>query len=202
MKLLWKSKLFLLATLAGVCCAQGSENETSSTLVFENDPRWLRLSDSHTNPFSVIVDDQVKDGCWTNTDSVSNAVKLELTRSGFNVNPTADDLLPHRIILHSIGYKTDSSLCLMYYKLQVNMIDLKKQRFGGGHEVTAVFYTELYSRSGVLSGGDTNSRLKTTFVDLIQSFLVDISKRRKDTLVEIKNKTPSEGKNFWDNYVL
>lgn len=202
MRLLWTTKLYLLTALFGICSAQDSAG-ASNTIIFDHDPRWLQFSDSGNHPIKVIVDDQVSDGCWTNSNSASNAVKLELKRSGFNVTPTDEDTFPDQLVIKALGYSNGSSSCLIYYSLQFDMADVKSRNFGlENHKVSSIMYTNLYSRSGILSGGDTNSRLKTVFVEMAQSFLLDISKYRKETLEKVKRNAQPEAKQFWESYVL
>ena len=124
MRLLGIIKLYLLTALVGICSAQDSVDVASNTVIFDRDPRWLQLSDSGNHPIKVIVDDQVEDGCWTNSVSAANAVKLELKRSGFDVTPTNEDSFPHHLVIMALGYSNGSSSCLIYYNLQFDMIDV------------------------------------------------------------------------------
>ena len=203
MKLIWIIKLYLLTAFVGVCYAQNDVDTASNTIVFGHDPRWLLLSDSASQSIEVIVDDQVNDGRWTNSDAVATAVKLELKRSGFDVTSTSETIFPHELKIKALGYSNGSASCLIYYNLQFNMVDVKYRNFGvDNHKVSSVVYSEIYGKSGILSGGDSNRRLKTTFVELTQSFLVDISKYQKEVLEKIKESAPPEGKNFWESYVL
>lgn len=203
MKLLWTLKLYLLTTFFSVCFAQSDGSATSTTIIFDEDPRWLLLNNSAKKSVEVIIDDQVSNGCWTNSDAVATAVKLEFQRSGFDVTPTNEDLFRHQALLKAIGYSTNSSLCVISYSFHFRVIDVQERSFGGdNHTVTSLVYSDLYSNNGILSGGDTNSRLKTTFVEATQSFLVDISEYQKSLLEQIRKNTPQEGKSFWQSYSL
>ena len=203
MRLLGIIKPYLLTALVGICSAQDSVDVASNTVIFDRDPRWLQLSDSGNHPIKVIVDDQVEDGCWTNSVSAANAVKLELKRSGFDVTPTNEDSFPHHLVIMALGYSNGSSSCLIYYNLQFDMIDVKDRNFGlDKHKVSSIMYTKIYSKGGILSGGSTNSRLKTTFVELTQAFLLDISKYQEETLEKVKKNASPEAKQFWESYEL
>lgn len=203
MKLLWTAKLWLLAAFFGACSVHANEDEASNTIIVGHDPRWLQFSDSGNQPIEVIVDDQVIDECWTNSDSVSNAVKLELKRSGFDVISADKENFPPRLVISAVGYSDESSSCIIFFRLKLVMLDTKERIFGlDNHKVNSIMFTPIYDRAGVLSGGDTDSRLKTKFVELTQAFLLDISKYRIEVLENVKKNAAPEAKQFWESYVL
>ena len=73
---------FLFLAVVATSSYAGAQDKTR-VFVYDISPNWLILKQN--TPFRVNVDDQVGDGCWTNTDAVKTAVELEIKRSGFKV---------------------------------------------------------------------------------------------------------------------
>lgn len=160
------------------------------TFVFGMDPRWISLS----NKAVVEVDDQVKDGCWTNANAAKNAVALELQRNGYTVG---DDLpFPLKFIITGVGYRASFG-CVVNYDLAV-WAPSSQQLTIEGHTIHSLFYDALWTSSGVMSGSETNSRLKETFVEHVQSFLVRLPQAKREVIEEAIKRSPDEAvKAYW-----
>ena len=195
----WKlSALVVTISLAPATKAE----EITNTIIWENSSSWMNLNKGVE--FQVKTLDSVKDGCWTNANTVKTAVQTVLERSGYKI---ADEAVTFtfQIFLSSIGGEAGGGLCAVTYDLEVRWRGSDEFN-SSGHKITAITNTPLWEFNGILTGSknEMNERLKEKYVDLMQSFLNDIDVKRRAVLKEISesvNLTP-EAKAYWSNYKI
>ncbi|MCP4459979.1 MAG: hypothetical protein GY816_18445 [Cytophagales bacterium] len=128
---------------------------------------------------------------------------IELKRSGFKVfeAPFGD----WRLYLNATGYQIgDIGGCVISYEVEVEGTD-SREHSSHGNKVRQVFYSRLWSQSGLLSGpkGAMGSRLKEVFVEASQQFLLDIDKKQSGVIkAAIAASETTEGKEFWSSFKL
>ena len=194
-------KLFALLVTISLAPATKAE-EITNTIIWENSSSWMNLNKGVE--FQVKTLDSVKDGCWTNANTVKTAVQAVLERGGYKI---ADEAVTFtfQIFLSSIGGEAGGGLCAVTYDLEVRWRG-SDEFSSSGHKITAVTNTPLWEFNGILTGSknEMNERLKEKYVDLMQSFLNDIDVKRRAVLKEISesvNLTP-EAKAYWSNYKI
>lgn len=179
-----------------------AEETISKTEVWAN-ARWLLFNKE--NEVEVIISDQVEDGCWTNSKSVKTVVELELKRSGYKL---ADEntMFSKRFYLTSLGYEA-SGTCIVTYRIELWWM-INDEYFFNGHKTNSYINTQAWASYGVLSGpkNGINTRIKESYVEIIQSFLIKIDQIRNDTLEVIKEAADiSKDESsiaFWSSYNL
>ncbi|MAL79112.1 MAG: hypothetical protein CMN55_08370 [Sneathiella sp.] len=202
-----KFSAVLIASLGYFLVLENAKAEyLSETYAWGADVEWLMISSD--NLFNVIIDDGVKDGCWTNSDAVKTAVELELKRSGYNIaNIEEERFRARNVFISGIGYSLKvgdvETGCVVSYELYVSGYK-QEMFFSDGHLAKGGGIGALWSQSGLISGNKASfdARLKEEFVNLIQKFLIAIDVRRKEALEAIRNEAEGEAKKFWDNYKL
>ena len=139
-------------------------------------PRWLEFGESAS--VFVTVADEIKDGCWTNSQAALNAVKLELSRSGFVHSGTLTDssgqASTFEVELSGIGYETTSSVCAVNISLKLGTLTTTDLAYGEV-TVTGLFQSTIDQRNMLLTGSKArmNQRIRDSFVEMIQSILLD-----------------------------
>jgi hypothetical protein len=173
----------------------------SETFLWGGNARWLSITNNST--FKVNVSDQVTDGCWTNSTSVKTAVELELKRSGFKL-ATDKDSFSYRINLNTLGFEK-AGICVTSYKMEMLWLGLDYVVFDG-HRVTSLGNRIFWRRSGIYTGGKNiiSGGLKETYVNIIQEFLVDIDKKKKENLDNILevSKKDAKAKAYWEKFIF
>ena len=194
-------KLFALVVTISLAPATKAE-EITNTIIWENSSSWMNLNKGVE--FQVKTFDSVKDGCWTNANTVKTAVQTVLERSGYKI---ADEAVTFtfQIFLSSIGGEAGGKLCAVTYDLEVRWRGSDEFN-SSGHKITAITNTPLWEFNGILTGSknEMNERLKEKYVDLMQSFLNDIDVKRRAVLKEINESatlTP-EARAYWSNYKI
>ncbi|MFA9420396.1 MAG: hypothetical protein ACERLB_09625 [Gammaproteobacteria bacterium] len=179
--------------------------ELTNTFIrgFGKDVGWLGLNKEHK--FEVKIIDRVKDGCWTNSNSVKTAVESELKRSGYKL---ADEYVVEPVIvyIHSVGYAIDNrKSCIVSYELDIQRM-LADNFSSVKHHLRSWVYASLWTQSGVMNGpkNGINRKLKDNYVDLMQSFLSGIAAEKKAILEEIArvDYVSSEARAYWSSYEI
>lgn len=180
--------------------AKASDDFKSETWVLGERAGWLSLNKGEE--FKVFITDSVSDGCWTNASAAQTAVELELKRSGFKVVDEAS-FLSNVLILNSVGYKLGDNSCAASYRLEV-LNGITDAYYINGHRLKGYTRATLWEHGGILSGAKNsmNNRLKNSFVELVQKFLVQIDKNKEKVLKAAKENAEADGgaKTFWTNY--
>lgn len=190
----------LVALYVSDAYAQQGTNNTSSfdAVITDADLRWFMVKDSSL--FQVNVNDQVTDGCWLTASETKNVVELELQRSQYHATKELTTL-PPRIILNALGYQVSTGGCVVYVELRVSAFDTTVID-NDGHEITSLFYSDLYTKGTMLSGQqDTMSqRVKNTFQSLIQEFLVVLDKRVREIERQAMEDLSENRREHWKTY--
>ena len=177
--------------------------ELTNTFIrgFGKDVGWLGLNKEQK--FEVKIIDSVKDGCWTNSQSVKKAVESELKRSGYKL---ADEYVvgPIIVTIHSVGYAIDNrKSCIVSYELDIQRM-LADKFSSVKHHLRSWIYASLWTRSDIINGpkNGINRKIKDNYVDLMQSFLTGIAAEKKAILEEIArvDYVSSEARAYWSNY--
>jgi hypothetical protein len=182
-------------------------SEDFTTYIFDKDARWLGHEPSK-NTVKVYIIDQVKEGCWTSIKASENAVKLELQRSGFTVLDENDEssVVGMQVLMDALGYRAPQGICVVRYDLTVRALD-NAVGYGWGGEnadipfrVSSMLYSQIWNSGGVVSGGDVNTLVKESFIEVTQEFLLAAPKKRKEVIeATIENATDETAKTFWTN---
>jgi len=205
-----KKIIFLILVILSFGIKPAFAADETTAFVFGHNPNWLYLTDDST--FTVVASDQVSGGCWTSVKASQNAIALELQRSGYNaLVPDGDKLEGNAVFLTVLGYRSENSQrCSVTWELEVWFYNVSSVLFKKKHKVIRIGRSQLWDTSGILTGpkSDMSERIKTTFVEAIQKFLVEIPKQRKETLDAIisaakiiKDDHPEAFK-FWSSYAL
>ncbi len=125
--------LVVTITFAPVTQAQDSTN----TIIWENSSSWMKLNKGVE--FRVKTLDSVKDGCWTNAETVKTAVQTVLKLGGYKIADEAVTVT-FQIFLSSIGGKAGAGLCAVTYDLEVQWRG-SDEFSSSGHKITAITNT-------------------------------------------------------------
>lgn len=185
---------------SGLGSASASDESALVTDIGFANVEWLRLSDR--KEVYLEVNDEVSEGCWKTPQSTKTAVELEFTRSGFRVGPTEGRYIP-RVIISSLGFRTSDLLCVVAVRLDV-LATANTNYNDGAHYVGGSTRSSLYSRDGVLvSPGDASDSIKTSHVDFVQAFLVQIENNAKTVILRaIINSDNNESRSHWEKRLL
>jgi len=147
---------------------------------------------------SVTIDDQVTDGCWTNTEASRMAVQSELKRSGYKAE---GEIPAGYIYLSAAGRRASENTCAVNIIFIVNTV-MMDSHVVKGHQVTAIDNHIMWIRSilVVMSKANMSEKIKVGFVKMAQMFLADIDRNRKVLLEDITENARDVAKAFWSTY--
>lgn len=176
--------------------------EKTSTFLWDEDLAWLHLLEAEK--YSIDVDDQIKDGCWTDSEGSKNSVKLQLMRSGYDVVDMGSDdydAFEPRIWLRGLGYKQENnSTCVISLMLKVDYPDVSAYSTDE-FELKSLYVKQVASYRVVLTHSrySSNSRIQDAFDDLVKDFLIDLQDRKRAIVSLIRAKEESEERAYWLN---
>lgn len=178
-----------------------AQSEPNKAFLYDIDLDWLAFNKNL--PVSVTASDQVDDGCWTNAKQTENAVKLELQRSGFEIydSESTKSLLFNQVILEAVGFKAGDS-CAVSYRTILKVIETDTKSYEDGKfNLTSLYFKILWSNGGILTGGNSSERLKSSFVETIQELLllrVQVIKNMFDEAINLSEE--EDAKQYWESY--
>ena len=139
---------------------------------------WL----ANTYRAKIEVLDGVKDGCWTNTTSASDAVETAL--SDHNIETNLEENSGAYLVITGFGGKTDSGECVVTVSVRllhyVEIVRPEWFTFTDNDPNNFWRLTEVFSRSNVLIGtqAEMSDTIKRYAVDQTNSLLLSIYKLR------------------------
>lgn len=181
----------------------------STVFILGYNPAWLYVTKDME--LTVVSSDQVSDGCWTTAQQSRNAVALELQRSGYTaLVPKDNEAKGSTFYLSSIGYKQTDGTCIVSWYIELWTQQVTTMRFDKVNRVARLGRSLLWENAGVLSGppSDMSQRVKQTFVDAAQHFLVSLVEKRQEALsairksAEMSKKDEPKAHEYWSNYQL
>lgn len=118
----------------------------------------------------LVVDDQVDDKCWTNSDQIKQKARLTLEQSGIRVYEEPLFIISpfsSNIVISGLGQRTESGIC--FGKIEV---DSYREVFTDFSDVSIKYYGSNFSRSSVA----INSRnLDASFLSSVDTFISQFS---------------------------
>lgn len=127
---------------------------------------------SKVSAIQVYVEDSVDaDDCVSNPDTLQIEAELVLRRSGIAVT---DGLDSHSFSISIVGYQTESSLCVVSYRVQLWKSEVL-------HDTT-IGIVESFLRSGVMTGPHSNmqDRLRSQVNEYTTALANEILKAREN----------------------
>ncbi len=138
----------------------------------------------------LFIRDQVRDGCWTNSNAVKTAVELELKRSNYTVATDATPRFYFGIEIIVTGYEMNSrNTCVVHSRINFFSSADQSIFLPGGNEVYARRPQSIDSTERILHGPKEgmNSRLREEYIEVVQMFLNSIDTKQKEVINEVKN---------------
>lgn len=185
-----------------------AEPLTSTALFDGPSPSWLSLTPGAK--FNVFISDEIKNQCWTKSNSAKTAVTLELQRSGFEVVDKGYDFYLEIYGLGSAIFNKGGSRlgCAGMWKVDIGRSFGTQISFESadwpeaGHEIKKLTYGTLYSTWGTQSSSDTLDDINDSFVEAVQTFLTMIPQRKQEILEAVQESkyANDEAKAFWKNW--
>ena len=185
-----RNHCFVYILLLASATASLASDFASDTFVFGADARWMHIDQQRE--FFVEISDQVSNGCWTNSEAVKNSVELELTRSGYLLSDKSK-LNSLDVYIKSVGFGVNERTCAVSYNLSVSGPYFTRY-VSGNHRIEALNYSPFFTGRGITTQpkGDIDQKLRETFVNLIQEFLVEIPRQQKKFLQSAASKAKEE----------
>jgi hypothetical protein len=175
--------------------------ETESTIESFT-PSWLTLNKDA--PISVFINDQVSDGCWTNSKAIKNAVELELTRSNYTVVESTTSFW-YKMAILGIGSEVEDDFCAISWRFYIKRFAIIRHEFDD-HQLDETIPLIIWEQSGILwnDKSKTNQIMKQAFVESVQSFLVEVPKAQRAALKKVleSEDTSSKARAYWSNYKI
>lgn len=139
------------------------------------------------------IDDQISDGCWTNTSAIKARLRAEFER--FNV-PVYDEelasywLFDPLVTFSGLGYRLENGTCVATISLSVQRFGT--QEYGSLDWMGRIFavpgVVQSWSRRSILSGGGRGSNLNSQVMEAAQEFIdtliADIARARRNADVQ------------------
>lgn len=193
--------LILTLTLAlGYFPAPSSaEEQIGNLFLFDQDPGWYRMLGRDS--VSIVVYDEISDGCWTNIEATTNAVKIELIRSGYKVVDGAPSFIPV-IQLYGSGREDGGGRCVITTALSLFIDDMGiyySMESGVNSSITTTYRRRLLTSSYIMSGtrSSSNRRIKEAFVEHAQNILIEIDARSREAISAIAEQPDGPAKRYW-----
>jgi hypothetical protein len=163
------------------------------------DPAWHFAEKQKT--ISIILDDQITDGCWPNPLSTKNQMERFFTRNGFEIEEEWNGI-SEAAVLFGLGYAEADGSCSVTIGLSILSLDTR-QITNDADEISALYNSILWQSSYVLTGPtfNINSRISSAFEELAQSFLTQLSENARLVRKEIVDVAPSDRKRSWRQFL-
>ena len=147
---------------------------------------WFDVAPGLIKHVEVHVDDEVKDGCWTNVSLVRSKVRLLLEQNDIRlVDDMSRSSLAHpRVNISANGFR-NGGFCAARISFDVEMVSYQYLEEYSGQE-WFVFHTgTIWTKSTVASGSDKlNDVIDEFFEASANAFVADVLSARRDPVVQ------------------
>ena len=144
--------------------AQGAEQG----ILFGHDFDIVAISPA--TEVTVVVNDDVSDGCWLNAPRVRSAVERELLDAGY-VQIVEERVWGAEFYISALGYETSTNQCAVYLSLSLSIVD-SDRRLGEGVDWIAISYQEVRSFGVLLTG--PKSQMSGRILDNVEGFVDEL----------------------------
>lgn len=70
--------------------------------------------------FTILVNDKVKDGCWTNINAIKNRIKLKAANQNLNSRDASEDIVePTILYFTAYGGSIPDGTCVVYIRIDI-----------------------------------------------------------------------------------
>ena len=166
--------------------------EPTEAMINYNSPSLgiLRITaESPMHHIKVIVNDQVKDGCWMSPETSKTAAELELKRSQYPLAKTKSKI-DHSITLSALGYAINGGQsCVVAIETVVKANITESIRIHGEHRLENLRHVTVWRRKSLMNGPKESfeSRLREGFTTHVQAFLMNIGSTKADLVKQTYN---------------
>jgi len=118
----------------------------------------------------LVVDDQVDDKCWTNSDQIKQKTRLTLEQSGIRVYEEPLFIISpfsSNIVISGLGQRTESGIC--FGNIEVNSY---REIFTDFSNTSIKYYGSNFSRSSVAI---SSRNLDVSFLSSVDTFISQFS---------------------------
>lgn len=186
MKQVRRATLRHLASLVSLTLLLGSSQTLAQETTTYLDPSEAVGLIKHV---SLIVEDSVNDGCWTNVSGVRSKLRLALERDGVAVldyEPYTNSLPAPFLRFRGTGYRSNS-LCFGVFDFEVGY--WTSERFGGANgikEFGVGGWFQIFKSGSLFSGPNNLNQEASEFVESATAqFLADVYAARRSQNVQL-----------------
>ena len=185
-------KIILASAVLSAASFAANSLEPTEAMINYNSPSLGNLKITAESPMhhiKVIVNDQVKDGCWRTSGASKTAVELELKRSQYPLSKT-ESKIDHSIILSALGYAINGGRsCVVAIETIVKANVTETISIIGAHRLENLRHVTVWKRKSLMNGpkGSLGSHLREVFTSHVQAFLMNIGSAKADLIKQTYN---------------